>query len=57
MPITTKSTVNNAKPTTALKYQPLPLGSQYYRPPTPRPEDWAVDLKRMKEAGLDTIQL
>ncbi len=35
----------------------LLLGAQYYRPPTPSQEDWARDLRRMKEAGLDTVQL
>ena len=32
-------------------------GTQYYRAPTPLPEEWAVDLERMSDAGLDTIQI
>lgn len=33
------------------------FGAQYYRPPTPTAENWARDLKRMKAAGLNTVQL
>lgn len=36
---------------------PIVLGSQYYRPPTPTAENWARDIKRMKDAGLNTVQL
>ncbi len=36
---------------------PIILGSQYYRPPTPTAENWARDIKRMKAAGLNTVQL
>ncbi|MBN1269500.1 MAG: beta-galactosidase [Kiritimatiellae bacterium] len=35
----------------------LILGSQYYRPPTPDPSRWESDLRRMREAGLNTVQL
>jgi beta-galactosidase len=33
------------------------VGAQYYRPPNPPREDWARDLKRMREAGFDTVKL
>jgi len=33
------------------------LGAQYYRPPFPVEKYWADDLRRMKDAGLNTIQL
>lgn len=36
---------------------PFLFGAQYYRPPTPMSEDWAEDIKRMKGAGLNTVQL
>ncbi len=32
-------------------------GTQYYRAPTPLPDEWEIDLKNMDKAGLDTIQL
>lgn len=32
-------------------------GTQYYRAPTPTPDEWEQDLRRMGEAGLDTIQI
>lgn len=32
-------------------------GTQYYRAPTPLPEEWETDLRNMEECGLDTIQL
>jgi beta-galactosidase len=35
----------------------LILGSQYYRPPFPRSNYWDDDLKAMKDAGLNTVQL
>lgn len=35
----------------------FPYGTQYYRAPTPLPEEWEYDLKNMEKAGLDTIQL
>jgi len=35
----------------------MKLGAQYYRPPFPRSPLWSDDLKRMKDAGLDHIQL
>ncbi len=32
-------------------------GTQYYRPPTPLPEEWETDLRSMAETvGIDTIQ-
>jgi beta-galactosidase len=33
------------------------LGAQYYRAPTPLPDEWEDDLARMGGAGIDTIQL
>ena len=33
------------------------LGTQYYRAPTPLPEEWESDLIKMGDAGLDTIQI
>ncbi len=35
----------------------MKLGAQYYRPPFPRQPQWVDDLKRMKDAGLDHLQL
>lgn len=32
-------------------------GTQYYRAPTPLPEEWEDDLKNMGRAGLDTLQV
>lgn len=33
------------------------FGTQYYRAPTPLPEEWEYDLQKMEDAGLDTIQI
>ena len=33
------------------------LGVQYYRPPFPEPKYWVDDLRRIKDAGLNTVQL
>ncbi|MCX7805462.1 MAG: beta-galactosidase [Planctomycetota bacterium] len=33
------------------------LGVQYYRPPFPLPKYWEDDFRRIKDSGLDTIQL
>jgi beta-galactosidase len=33
------------------------IGTQYYRPPNPRPEDWERDLRRIKETGLQVIRV
>lgn len=55
MPVITPTKNSQFKPTPA--HEPLLLGAQYYRPPTPRSDDWAADFKRMKQAGLDTVQL
>jgi len=33
------------------------LGVQYYRPPFPEGKYWANDFARIKESGLDTVQL
>jgi len=33
------------------------LGVQYYRPPFPDTKYWRDDLRRIKDAGLDTVQL
>ncbi len=35
----------------------MKLGVQYYRPPFPYQPFWADDLKKMKESGLDAVQL
>jgi hypothetical protein len=29
------------------------IGTEYYRPPNPRPEDWDNDLKLIKDCGLE----
>lgn len=34
----------------------FPYGSQYYRAPSPPPEDWARDLKRMADLGFNTVK-
>ncbi|HKJ86332.1 MAG TPA: beta-galactosidase [Spirochaetia bacterium] len=36
---------------------PLTLGAQYYRPPFPTSEYWDDDFARMRDAGLNTVQL
>ncbi len=33
------------------------FGIQYYRAPTPLPEEWEVDLENIKKMGFNTIQL
>lgn len=33
------------------------LGVQYYRPPFPVQKHWADDLKRIRDSGIDTLQL
>lgn len=33
------------------------LGVQYYRPPFPVQKHWADDLKRIRQSGIDTLQL
>lgn len=35
----------------------IPFGTQYYRPPTPKPEFWKADFKLMKECGFNTIRV
>lgn len=35
----------------------ITIGAQYYRPPFPRQNHWEDDFKRMREAGLNTVQL
>jgi beta-galactosidase len=32
------------------------VGAQYYRPPNPPREDWARDLGRMRDAGMNTVK-
>jgi beta-galactosidase len=34
----------------------FPYGSQYYRAPSPGPDDWDRDLDRMKELGFNSIK-
>lgn len=36
---------------------PLWIGTQYYRAPTPTPDEWAADLKAIAEGGMDGVQL
>lgn len=36
---------------------PITLGAQYYRPPFPGPDYWENDLKSMRDAGLNAVQL
>ena len=33
------------------------LGVQYYRPPFPNQRYWREDMARIKDAGLNTVQL
>ena len=33
------------------------LGVQYYRPPFPHDEYWDDDFRRIRDAGLNTVQL
>lgn len=33
------------------------LGAQYYRPPFPEPRYWEEDLRALRDAGLNTVQL
>lgn len=35
----------------------FPFGIQYYRAPTPLPEEWKSDLQRIREAGFTFIQV
>jgi hypothetical protein len=37
--------------------QPFPLAVHYYRQPTPLPGEWAGDFARMREMGINTVQL
>jgi beta-galactosidase len=39
------------------KGQGMNLGVQYYRPPFPDPKYWADDFARIRDSGLDTVQL
>jgi beta-galactosidase len=32
------------------------LGTEYYRPPNPRPEDWEHDLRLIRETGLEVVR-
>lgn len=34
----------------------FPFGSQYYRAPSPPPEDWEKDLKNMRDLGFNSIK-
>lgn len=34
----------------------FPYGSQYYRAPSPPPEDWKRDLRQMAELGFNTVK-
>lgn len=35
----------------------MKIGAQYYRPPFPVRSHWKADLRRMRESGLNTVQL
>ncbi|NOZ64864.1 MAG: hypothetical protein GXO71_08120 [Caldiserica bacterium] len=35
----------------------FPYGVQYYRAPTPLPEEWEMDISRIKEMGFNIIRL
>lgn len=35
----------------------LPFGAQYYRAPTPRPDQWAADMENMAKHGFNTVKL
>ena len=37
--------------------QSIVLGTQYYRQPTPTAKEWAEDLKKIKDLGMQMIQL
>jgi len=39
------------------RFAPLFVGTQYYRAPTPLPEDWEHDLDMIAAGGLDGVQL
>ncbi len=39
------------------KVQGFPVGIQYYRAPTPLPEEWLVDLPRIRDLGFTFIQV
>ena len=36
---------------------PIQMGTQYYRAPTPLPDEWEDDVRRIAELGFDFIQL
>lgn len=36
---------------------PVEMGVQYYRAPTPPPDEWEDDLRRIRELGFDFIQI
>ena len=35
---------------------PFPIGVEYYRPPTPKPEVWDADFARIRAAGLNIVR-
>jgi beta-galactosidase len=35
----------------------IPFGSQYYRAPTPKPDQWAADLENISSQGFNTIKI
>jgi beta-galactosidase GanA len=39
-----------------LRSEYFPFGSQYYRAPSPPPDDWARDLDSMKRLGFNTVK-
>lgn len=41
----------------ALEDQFVLFGAQYYRAPTPKPDQWEIDLARIREHGFNTIKV
>ena len=39
------------------RFGPIFVGTQYYRAPTPTPDEWGQDLEKIAASGLDGIQL
>ena len=36
---------------------PFPVGTEYYRPPTPTPEFWDGDFRRISAAGMSIVRV
>lgn len=35
---------------------PFVFGSQYYRAPTPEPQCWEMDLRKMRQMGMNSVK-